>query len=210
MSPMDNFYVRICLYSCQIERKMLPEYALLTPESAPQKSADILTRFKKKFGFIPNMQRAMALSPETLTCYLSSFDEFGKTSFSAIEREVVLITTSVENNCTYCVAGHTGLAKRADMPVDVLEALRAGTPLPDPKLNALRDFTQTMVLKRGLVEEADVARFLAAGYNQQQLLEVVLGVAHKTISNYVNQLVKAPLDDPFKPNEWQGSEVAST
>ena len=189
---------------------MLPEYDLLTPENAPQKSADILTSFKKKFGFIPNMQRAMALSPETLTCYLSSFDEFAKTSFSAIEREVVLIATSVENNCTYCVAGHTGLAKRADMPADVLEALRAGTPLPDPKLNALRDFTQTMVLKRGLVEEADVARFLSAGYNQQQLLEVVLGVAHKTISNYVNQLVKAPLDDAFKSNEWQRPKTFST
>ena len=182
---------------------MMPEFELLTPQTAPERARENLEKFEKKFRFIPNMQRAMSLSPETLDCYLASFDEFEKTSFTPAEKQVVLIATSIENNCTYCVAGHTGLARMAKMSPEDLEALRAGTTMPDPKLNALRNFTRQMVLSRGQMNDADVEAFLAAGFNKQNLIEVVLGVAHKTISNYVNQLVRTPLDTAFAQDKWE-------
>jgi len=185
---------------------MMPEFELFTEETAPNEVRGTLKDFKKKFGFIPNMQRAMALSPAVLRGYLHSFDDFGQTSFSPIEREVVLITTSYLNNCTYCVAGHSGLAKLAKMPAEILDALRAGTPIPDPKLYALHVFTKEMVLKRGEVSEDDINTFLAAGYEKKHLLEIVIGVAHKVISNYVNQLVRTPLDKAFEINAWERPE----
>lgn len=181
----------------------MPEFTMFTEENAPEETRAQLSDFKRRFGFIPNMQRTMALSPIVLKGYLHSFDDFAKTSFNPVEREVVLITTSFLNNCTYCVAGHSGLAKLAKMPPEILNALRDGSTLPDPKLQALHVFTKEMVLKRGMVTEADQQALLDAGYEQRHLLEVVIGIAHKVISNYINQMVQTPLDAAFKPNEWR-------
>ena len=182
---------------------MKPEFELYDETNAPEEVRPALANFKTKFGFIPNMQRAMAISPPMLDGYLHSFDDFAKTSFNPIEREVILITTSYLNNCTYCVAGHTGIAKMAKMPEDLLKALRGGTTLPDPKLEALKQFTYAMVMKRGMVSDEDTEAFLAAGWDKRHMIEVVLGVAHKVISNYVNQMVETPLDKAFEPNKWE-------
>ncbi len=181
----------------------MPEFVMFTEENASEETRAQLTDFKKRFGFIPNMQRAMALSPIVLKSYLHSFDDFANTSFNPIEREVVLITTSFLNNCAYCVAGHSGLAKLAQMPPDILQALREGAALPDVKLQALHIFTKELVLKRGVVTIADQQALLNSGYERHHLLEVVIGISHKIISNYVNQMVQTPLDPAFKPNEWK-------
>ncbi|WP_256936082.1 carboxymuconolactone decarboxylase family protein [Caballeronia sordidicola] len=84
----------------------------------------------------------------------------------------------------------------------VIEALRAGVPLPNAKLEALHRFTTLVVRDRGFVPEVDIVAFLAAGYTRQNVLEVVLGVAAKVMSNYTNHLAHTPLDIFMKGNEW--------
>ena len=88
------------------------------------------------------------------------------------------------------------------VPEEISEALRNETPLPDDKLEALRNFTLAVVRKRGNVTNDDLQAFYDAGYGQQQVLEVILGVAQKTMSNYVNHIAETPIDEPFKKFEW--------
>ena len=88
------------------------------------------------------------------------------------------------------------------------EALRNETPLPSNKLEALREFTLSVVRERGQVDEAAVQRFLEAGYTKRQILEVVLGVAQKTMSNYTNHLAQTPIDKPFRQFEWRRRAAA--
>lgn len=47
---------------------------------------------------------------------------------------------------------------------------------------------------RGKVSAAAQAAFFAAGWQPQQVLEVVLGIAVKIMSNYTNAIASVPLD----------------
>jgi alkylhydroperoxidase family enzyme len=98
--------------------------------------------------------------------------------------------------------------KKSGVPADVLEAVRDGEPLPDPKLEALSVFVQDMVESRGNPGKDSVKAFLDAGYDEQQVLGVVLGIACKTFSNYVNHLSGTPVDDVFAPYRVDEQEEA--
>ena len=98
---------------------------------------------------------------------------------------------------------HTGLAKLDSVPDDVIEALRSGTPIADPKLEALRTFTVQVVQERGGGRDDDVQAFLHAGYTQQQILEVIVGMSYKVISNYTNHIADTPVDAAFKKFAWE-------
>ena len=178
-------------------------FPLHTPESAPKGSTRNLAKAQRKFGFIPNILSIMADSPATLEGYMSVAGSFQSSSLNPEEQQVVLITTSVHNDCHYCVAAHSTIANQIGVPAATIDSLRDERPLADSKLEALRQFTLDVVQSRGWVGEPAIATFLEAGFQQAQILEVVLGVTQKTLSNYVNHLAKTPLDDSFREFTWK-------
>jgi alkylhydroperoxidase family enzyme len=100
------------------------------------------------------------------------------------------------------MAGHTAHAKMQKMDPAVIDALRKGAAIPDPRLEALHRFAGLVVRNRGWVSDADTDAFLAAGYTQRNVLEVVLGVATKVMSNYTNHIAHTELDAFMRGNEW--------
>jgi alkylhydroperoxidase family enzyme len=88
------------------------------------------------------------------------------------------------------------------VPTDVVEAIREDRPISDSRLEALRVFTTTVVEKQGWLADEDVAAFLAAGFTKAQILEVILGVSFKTLSNYTNHIADTPLDPAFQAAAW--------
>ena len=173
-----------------------------TIDNAPSLSKAGLEDTKRAFGFVPNLQAHMAESPALLAGYSALWDLFSKSTLTPHEQQVVYLTSNFENNCHYCMAGHSTLAKMIKMDAGVIAALRAGTPLPDAKLEALHRFTTLVVRERGFLPDADVDAFLAAGYTRQNVLEVILGVATKVMSNYTNHIVHTELDAFMAGNEW--------
>lgn len=176
----------------------------MTPETldtATGEAQALLAGAKAKLGFLPNMYGYMAKLPPVLAGYLSTYDAFRtQAGFTPAEQETVFLTVSRVNGCTYCTAAHSMLAdKKSGVPADCLAALREGRDLPDAKLNALAKFTEAMVASRGNPGRAAVDAFLAAGYGEQQVLGVVLAIACKTFSNYVNHLGGTPVDAVFAP-----------
>ncbi len=177
-------------------------YTVHTVDTAPAAARETLAGAKKAYGFVPNLLAVMAEAPSLLKAYRSLSDLFDQTSFSPSERQVVLLTASYENDCSYCVAAHSAIAGMQKVPADVIEAIRAGRPIADPQLEALRRFTAVVVASRGWPEETDMAAFHAAGYSRTQVLEVVLGIGMKTLSNYANHIAEIPLDQAFAPAAW--------
>ncbi|SDZ56604.1 uncharacterized peroxidase-related enzyme [Jannaschia faecimaris] len=170
-----------------------------TIESAAPRASELLQATQKNFGFVPNMYGYMAKLPGVLAGYMSTYKDFrSESGFTPPEQEVVFLTISRVNGCTYCTAAHSMVAdKSSGVPADVLKALRDGETLPDEKLQALSSFAEEMVLSRGNPGQDAVDAFLAAGYTEQNVLGVVLGIACKTFSNYVNGLAGTPVDDAF-------------
>lgn len=187
----------------------MTRFTLHDESTAPTASAPLLEKSRQGYGMIPNLHAVMAEAPGLLEGYQKLHELFSNTSFDADEKTVVWQTINVEHNCTYCVPAHTAIAKNMNASEGVNEALRDGTPLPNERLEALRDFTLKVTRQRGDVSQADIDAFLAAGFTQRQIQEVILGLSQKVMSNYLNHIAQTPLDEPFRAFEWEKPEAAS-
>jgi len=171
-------------------------------ETAPEGSKPLLENSQKAFGRLPGLHKVMAESPQVLEGYQILHKLFTETAFDADEMTVVWQTINVEHECHYCVPAHTGIAKRMGVSDDISNALRDETPLPSEKLEALRTFTLQMLRTRGNVSADQMQAFFAAGYGHRAVLDVILGLAQKVMSNYINHVAETPLDEPVKPLAW--------
>ena len=172
-------------------------------DTAPEKSRELMEQSLKGFGMVPNLHKILAEAPATYESYNTTFKLFmHDTTLSPLEQQVVFMTANFENNCRYCVPGHTWMMKSANMPDDVITALREGKSLPDPKLQALHLYTKDLLDKRGHIGDQALQEFLDAGYSQRQALEVLAGLAAKLISNFTNALAHTQLDDAMRAYDW--------
>ncbi|HEA30757.1 MAG TPA: carboxymuconolactone decarboxylase family protein, partial [Leeuwenhoekiella sp.] len=114
---------------------------------------------------------------------------------------------NVEHACHYCVPAHTGIAKMMEVDDAITEALRNKTPLESAKLEALRTMTLSIVHNRGNVTQDELETFYAAGYDERQVLEIILGLSQKVISNYTNHIANTPVDEGFKKFAWSKENV---
>ena len=186
----------------------MSDFTIHSAETAPGDAQRILTGSKRSLGFVPNLLGILANSPTALKAYTQIAGLLDKSSLSPTELQVVLIAASVENNCEYCVAAHSAIARAQKLPPDVIDAVRNRDALADAKLEALRQFTRAVVVQRGLVGMEEREAFFAAGYGPEQVLDVITGVAMKTISNYTNHLASTPLDDAFQATSWTLEDAA--
>ncbi|MBB6429922.1 carboxymuconolactone decarboxylase family protein [Algisphaera agarilytica] len=176
-------------------------------ESAPAASKPILEGAKAAMGFVPNLFAGMAEAPALLEGYTTLAGIFDKTDLTETERQIILMTNNRLNGCTYCMAAHTSISQGAGVPADVIESLRDGTPIADPKLEALRQFAEVINETRGWPSEAQLDAFLDAGYTRQTVLEVILGTSLKVLSNYTNHVAETPLDKAFARNAWSPKQA---
>lgn len=178
-------------------------FDLHTPDTAPGKSRELMEQSQAALGMIPNLHKVLAEAPATYEAYNTTFGLFMKeTSLTPVEQQVVFMTANFENNCHYCVPGHTWMMKSARMPDAVIEALREGTEIPDARLQALRDYTKALLDTRGHIGDDRLQAFLDAGFTKRQALEVLTGLAAKLISNFTNAIAHTEVDEPMKPLAW--------
>ena len=174
-----------------------------TLETAPEESRPLLEKSIKAYGNIPNLHAVLAGAPGLLKAYQSIHELFVNSSFNNDELTVVWQTINVEHECHYCVPAHTAIAKMMKVDDVITEALRNGTELPSEKLQVLHETTLKIVRNRGYINDEDVQAFFAVGYEERQLLEIILGLSQKVISNYVNHIAETPVDAGFKKYAWK-------
>ncbi|KEJ90606.1 carboxymuconolactone decarboxylase family protein [Sulfitobacter donghicola] len=178
-------------------------FTIHTRESAPEASKPLVEKSFAANGRVPGLHGVMAEAPNLLEAYQEAHRLFMASTLDKDELTVVWQTINVENECHYCVPAHTGIAKMMKVDDAITEALRNETPLPTPRLEALRTFTLLMVRERGNVPEADVQAFLDAGFTNKNILEIILGYSQKIMSNYVNHFAKTPVDQVFQKFAWE-------
>ena len=185
----------------------MTNFPVHTIESAPERSKPALQQLRAAFGMIPNIAGATATSPVLIDSLVALFGNVHGGSFSEAQVQIVLLTDAVTNGCTWAAAFHTALAlKEGIVPADV-QAIREGRLPTDRKSAALSGLAKAMIEKRGRLGDEDIDRFLAAGFDKDQLLEVLAAVAASTITNYTGSITKPPLETPFQEHAWHGSDT---
>ena len=176
-------------------------------ETAPEESKASLEQSVQAFGMLPALHGVLATSPETLEAYKTLHGLFQGSSFNVDELTVVWQTINVEHECHYCVPAHTGIAHMMKVSPEITEALRNRTAMPTEKLQILHDFTLKVVRNRGRVNQDDLNTFYGAGYTERQVLDVILGLSQKVISNYTNHIANTPVDSAFEKFAWNAETV---
>ncbi len=187
----------------------MTDFTVHTEDTAPDASKQLIESATKAYGFLPNLLAVQSESAALLEGYMTLAGILDKTRLSETERQIILMTNNRLNGCTYCMAAHTSLSQMANVPADVIEALRNGTEIADARLEALRMFAARLNETRGWVEQRDLDAFFAAGYTRETVLDVILATSLKVMSNYTNHIAQTPLDNAFQPNAWPSSEVAA-
>lgn len=170
----------------------VPSAASVTPANQA-----IFEQLEKGLGMVPNLYAAMAWSEHALGNYLAL--QNAKTSLNAKEREVINLVVSQVNECAYCLAAHTALAGMVGFTPDQIIGIRKGGAAFDAKLDALARLVKSAAERRGHAAPELVDAFFAAGYTEANLVDTVVVIGDKIITNYLHALTQVPVDFPAAP-----------
>ncbi|MBN9509238.1 MAG: carboxymuconolactone decarboxylase family protein [Alphaproteobacteria bacterium] len=181
----------------------MEEFPVYTLDSAPEASRPALRDLRAAFGIIPNIAGVMATSPVLIDSLVGLFGWVHGGSFTEAQIQVLLLTNAVTNACPWAVAFHTALALQQGVDRAEVDAIRAGRAPQDEKLGALSTLARTLIETRGRIDAQHRARFLAAGFGTEHLLEVIAVIAASTITNYTGNVANPPLEAAFQPHAWR-------
>lgn len=169
-------------------------FTIPTKAEVSETNQSLFDNLQKGLGFVPNLYAYFAKSETALGDYLTLQNR--KSSLRAKEREVINLVTSQINGCRYCQSAHTVIGKLNGFTDEQILEIRKGTASFDSKLDALAKFTASVVTNRGKATEESKNDFFAAGYTEANLIDVIIVVGDKIISNYIHNLTEFEIDFP--------------
>jgi uncharacterized peroxidase-related enzyme len=167
-----------------------------TINDVPAASQPLLEAVKKQLGVVPDLFRLVSTSPAALQGYLSLSGALSKGALPAATRERIALAVAEINGCDYCLSAHSYLGKNLAKLDDAEIAANRNGASNDPKADAAVRFAVKVVRERGHVSEDDVRAVKLAGYDDAQVIEIVLHVALNTWTNYINEVAKTDIDFP--------------
>jgi len=173
----------------------MSEFTLYRQETTTGETKDLLAGIERGYGFVPNLFAYMAEAPTTIKAYLELSQLISKGTLSAAQQQVVMLAVSVENCCVFCIAAHRAIGKMNHANQQTLDALNSGTTIIDDSDRALVSYVRMVVKQRGFMAKEDMQSFIDAGFTQAQILEVVLIVSFKTLSNYINHITQPKVNE---------------
>jgi uncharacterized peroxidase-related enzyme len=168
---------------------------LVNADAVSEESKIILREIKSAFGVVPNMFKAVANSPAALKSMWGSFGALGAGRLGAKLGEQIAVAVADRNACNYCLAAHTALGRKAGATADEMIAAQSGRS-SDPRTAAALTFAVAVVEQRGQVAAADIATVKGAGFDDQDIAEIMAHVALNLFTNYVNVALDVPVDFP--------------
>ena len=170
-------------------------FTVPTKSEVSEHNQGIFDNLHKGLGFVANLYAYFAKNETALSDYLALQNR--KNTLKGKEREVINLVTSQINGCRYCQSAHTVLGKMNGFTDEQVVEIRKGTASFDNKLDALAKFTASVVENRGRATEESKEAFFAAGYNEANMIDVVIVIGDKIISNYLHNLTGFEIDFPI-------------
>lgn len=165
-------------------------------ETSPAASQPLLQAVKKQLGVVPNLFRLVGNSPAALEGYLGLNGALARGALEAPTRERIALAVAEVNGCDYCLSAHSYLGKNLAKLSDAEIAANRNGHSADAKADAAVGFAVKIVNARGHVSDADIEAVRSAGYDDAEVIEIILHVALNTLTNYVNEVAKTAIDFP--------------
>ncbi|QGZ61122.1 carboxymuconolactone decarboxylase family protein [Paraburkholderia acidisoli] len=162
---------------------------------APAASQPVLTQIQQAFGTTPNMFKAVANSPAALKSMWAAFGALGQGTLGAKLGEQIAVAIANRNRCEYCLAAHTVLGQKAGATADDMAAAQVGASA-DARTAAALTFALAVVEQRAQLADTDVSALREAGFDDQQIVEIMAHVALNLFTNYINVALDVPVDFP--------------
>ena len=164
-------------------------------DSTDEAVSSLFDAIRQKMGGVPNILRTMAQSPAALEAYLGFSGAIGNGRLSAAQRELAALAAAGENSCDYCASAHSALGKMAGLEQSDMQQVIVGGKL-DGSAGAIVSLTRRIVSQRGVLSDADIAAFYAAGFDQGDLVELIAVTALNIFTNYFNHIAATEIDFP--------------
>ncbi|MEM6523147.1 MAG: carboxymuconolactone decarboxylase family protein [Bacteroidota bacterium] len=168
-----------------------------TRNEVSENNQAIFDNLQKGLGFVPNLYATYAYSDTALGDYLALQNR--KSSLKAKEREIINLVVSQVNECAYCLAAHTALGKMNGFTDDQILEIRTGQASFDPKFDVLAKFVKDITINRSKPSTEAVDNLLAAGYTKENLIDIIVVIGDKIISNFIHGATQIPVDFPAAP-----------
>lgn len=172
----------------------------LNPVNENNLNAETNTVFattKQALGFVPNIYKYIAHSEHIFKQFNQMNSAFASSGFNATERELIQLSTSNVNQCSYCIAGHKYFAHVQNISSDIVNEILTAKPLKDAKLDALNQLCLALVSQRGSIDNSLINTFLDEGYSQAQFIELIMGISLKTFTNLLSKSAAIEIDEEF-------------
>ena len=160
----------------------------------------VFDRLTAILGTVPNLYAGFAWSENALTTYLAL--EGSKSSLSARQREAIQLIVSQINDCDYGITAHSEIARMNGFTPEEIEEIRRGSAGFDKKLDCMVRLTRNIMNNRDACEDAALGAFYQAGLTKENLVDLVLVIGYTVIANYLQALIRVPIDFPLT-EDWE-------
>lgn len=169
-----------------------------TKEQVDAKAQQIFGQLEQNLGMVPNLYATIGYSSNVLEGFLGFSQAVAQSSFTKKEGEAIKLAVSETNQCQYCTAAHTALAKMNGFSEQDTIDIRKGT-VADERLNVLVNTAHEITKSRGRISDETKERFFEQGFDEKALVDLVALVNLTGFTNFLHNATQIPVDFPAVP-----------
>lgn len=167
--------------------------AIPTRDQAPTSTHSTLDAIGSQAGYIPNMFRILASSPDTFAGVIS-FQGAMSRALNVKTRDAIALAVTQANDCSYCLNAHTYIGKSSVKSSSEEIALNRQGSSKDPKRAAAAMFAKALVERRGKVTDHELAAVRAAGYTDPEIIDITALAVQFVLTNFINNMADTDAD----------------
>ena len=172
----------------------------VSPERVSLAIGRVFTEIGAKFALVPSLFRVLANAPVALEGFMSFGAALAGGVLDEKTREQLALAIASSNLCAYCLGAHTAVAAKIGLTqAEIDDAIRARAA--DARTETILKLARSIIVQRGELSDADLARARAGGLSDGEIVETVANVALNVFENYMSHVARVPIDFPHRESD---------
>ena len=162
-------------------------------------ASDYLKIVKEKIGFVPNVLNAFSKFPKQFEGFTKLYNSLmlGESGLSKLEREMIAVTVSSENQCFYCLVAHGAAVRELSDDPQLGERLASNFESANlsKKHKAMLRFVRTLTKNPSTINKNDRQVLTNEGFNDKDIWDISL------IVGFFNMTNRLAIASEMEPND---------